>query len=182
MNFNRRRLCFRKKIMSFGGRHVFKIEIKILAVCHAWNFFALFYYPAVFVACRPKCKIDHLIHCHCGGSICETKKNCMSDFFFHIVHPLQLKGGHQSVSMSPYVKFVSYMVHLWNFISLIFKGQIKSEWIYEVIDFPNYQLKNLNDFWPWKFWSWISLDIGWFDQIFCIFKLGLSCVLVISTY
>ena len=90
MNFNRLRLCFRKKMMSFGGRHVFKKEIKILAVCHAWNFFALFYYPTVFVACRPKCKIDHLIHCHCGGSICETKKNCMSDFFFHIVHPLQL--------------------------------------------------------------------------------------------
>ena len=28
------------------------------------------------------------------------------------------------------------------------KGQIKSEWIYEVIEFPNYQLKNLKDFWP----------------------------------
>ena len=28
------------------------------------------------------------------------------------------------------------------------KGQIKSEWIYEVIDFPNYQLKNLKDFCP----------------------------------
>ena len=28
------------------------------------------------------------------------------------------------------------------------KGQIKSEEIYEVIDFPNYQRKNLNDFCP----------------------------------
>ena len=28
------------------------------------------------------------------------------------------------------------------------KGQIKSELIYEVIDFPNYQLKNLKDFCP----------------------------------
>ena len=28
------------------------------------------------------------------------------------------------------------------------KGQIKSERIHEVIDFPNYQLKNLKDFWP----------------------------------
>ena len=82
-----------KKMMSFGGRHVFKKEIKILAVCHAWNFFALFYYPAVFVACRPKCKIDHLIHCHCGGSICETKKNCMSDFFFILCIPSSYKGG-----------------------------------------------------------------------------------------
>ena len=31
---------------------------------------------------------------------------------------------------------------------LLLKGQIKSEWIYEVIDFPNYQLKNLKDFCP----------------------------------
>ena len=44
MNFNRRRLCFRKKMMSFGGRHVFKKEIKILAVCHAWFFFFAFFY------------------------------------------------------------------------------------------------------------------------------------------
>ena len=28
---------------------------------------------------------------------------------------------------------------------LVDKGQIKSEQIYEVIDFPNYQLKNLKD-------------------------------------
>ena len=31
------------------------------------------------------------------------------------------------------------------------KGQIKSEWIYEVIDFLNYQLKNLKDFCPESF-------------------------------
>ena len=31
-------------------------------------------------------------------------------------------------------------------ISVLCKGLIKSEWIYEVIDFPNYQLKNLKDF------------------------------------
>ena len=31
------------------------------------------------------------------------------------------------------------------------KGQIKSEWIYEVIDFPKYQLKNLKDFCPESF-------------------------------
>ena len=62
-------------------------------MCHAWNFFALFYYPAVFVACRPKCKIDHLIHCHCGGSICETKKNCMSDFFSYCASPPVIRGG-----------------------------------------------------------------------------------------
>ena len=28
------------------------------------------------------------------------------------------------------------------------KGQIKSEWIYENIDFPNYHLKYLKDFSP----------------------------------
>ena len=28
------------------------------------------------------------------------------------------------------------------------KGQIMSEWIYEFIDFPSYQLKNLKDFCP----------------------------------
>ena len=28
------------------------------------------------------------------------------------------------------------------------KGQIKSEWIYENIDFPNYHLKYLKDFCP----------------------------------
>jgi hypothetical protein len=33
-------------------------------------------------------------------------------------------------------------------LSWITKGQIKSEWIYEVIDFPNYQLKHLKDFCP----------------------------------
>ena len=31
------------------------------------------------------------------------------------------------------------------------KGQIMSEWIDEVIDFPNYQLKNLKDFCPESF-------------------------------
>ena len=31
------------------------------------------------------------------------------------------------------------------------KGQIKSERIYEVIDFPNYQLKNLKDLCPESF-------------------------------
>ena len=31
------------------------------------------------------------------------------------------------------------------------KGQIKSEWIYEVIDFPNEQLKNLKDFFTESF-------------------------------
>ena len=31
---------------------------------------------------------------------------------------------------------------------VIDKGQIKSEWTYEVIDFPNQQLKNLKDFCP----------------------------------
>ena len=30
----------------------------------------------------------------------------------------------------------------------LFKGQIKSEWIYEVDIFPNYQGKNLIDFCP----------------------------------
>ena len=32
-------------------------------------------------------------------------------------------------------------------------------------------------FQPWKFWCWISLGIGWFDQIFFffIFKLSLPC-------
>ena len=33
----------------------------------------------------------------------------------------------------------------------LFKGQIKSEWIYESIDFTNYQLKNLKDFCPERF-------------------------------
>ena len=28
------------------------------------------------------------------------------------------------------------------------KGQIESEWIYDAIDFPNNQCKNLKDFWP----------------------------------
>ena len=28
------------------------------------------------------------------------------------------------------------------------KGQLKSEWIYEVINFSNYQLQNLKDFCP----------------------------------
>ena len=31
------------------------------------------------------------------------------------------------------------------------KGQIKSEWIYDVINFPNYQRKNLKDFCPESF-------------------------------
>ena len=30
------------------------------------------------------------------------------------------------------------------------KGQVKSEWIYEIVHFPNYQLKNLKDFCPEK--------------------------------
>ena len=34
----------------------------------------------------------------------------------------------------------------WNCI--LTKGQIKSEWSYEIIDFPNKQLKNLKDFCP----------------------------------
>ena len=34
---------------------------------------------------------------------------------------------------------------------LVYKGQIKSECIYEVIDFPNCQLKNLKDFCPKSF-------------------------------
>ena len=33
-------------------------------------------------------------------------------------------------------------------LKIIDKGQIKSEWIYEGIDFPNLQLKNLKDFCP----------------------------------
>ena len=63
------------------------------------------------------------------------------------------------------------------------KGQLKSEWIYEVIDFPNYHLKYLKDFCLENFEvEYLFLDIGKFDQIFCIFKLGLPCVLkVIST-
>ena len=84
--------------------------MKILAVCHAWNFFfAVFYYPAVFVACRPKCKIDHLIHCHCGGSICETKKNCMSDFFFILCIPSSYKRG---ISQSVCHRWWS-LYHIW---------------------------------------------------------------------
>ena len=45
------------------------------------------------------------------------------------------------------------------------KGQIKSEWICEVIDLRNYQFI----FWrisALKVWSWISLNIGQFDRIF----------------
>ena len=41
---------------------------------------------------------------------------------------------------------------IWFLNDVVFtKGQIKSEWIYEVIDFPNQQLKNLKDFCPESF-------------------------------
>ena len=38
-----------------------------------------------------------------------------------------------------------------DYVARYVKGQIKSERIYEVIDFPNYQLKNLKDFCPESF-------------------------------
>ena len=38
-----------------------------------------------------------------------------------------------------------------DYVARYVKGQIKSELIYEVIDFPNYQLKNLKDFCPKSF-------------------------------
>ena len=32
--------------------------------------------------------------------------------------------------------------------------------------FPKLATQKFEGFPPWNFWSWISLDIGWFDQIF----------------
>ena len=40
---------------------------------------------------------------------------------------------------------ISYYV---NFLGRISKGQLKSEWIYEIINFPKYDPKNLKDFYP----------------------------------
>ena len=40
------------------------------------------------------------------------------------------------------------------------KGQLKSGWIHEVIDFPNYHLKYLKDFCPESFEvEYVSLEI-----------------------
>ena len=46
-------------------------------------------------------------------------------------------------------KFASFFVQ--KLVKYGTKGQIKSELIYEVIEFPNWQLKNLQDFCPESF-------------------------------
>ena len=39
------------------------------------------------------------------------------------------------------------------------KGQIMSECIYEIIDFPKYHRKNLTDFWPGRFYRLGTCDL-----------------------
>jgi hypothetical protein len=46
-----------------------------------------------------------------------------------------------------FIILLKIMLHLHDWWHLL-KGQIKSEWIYEVIEFPNCQLKKLKDFCP----------------------------------
>ena len=41
------------------------------------------------------------------------------------------------------------------------KGQIKSEWIFEIINFPKWQLKNLKDFCPGRFHRLGTCDLFW---------------------
>ena len=43
-----------------------------------------------------------------------------------------------------------YQVNIWR---VTLKGQIKSEWIYEIVNFPKNDPKNLKDFYPESFYS-----------------------------
>ena len=57
------------------------------------------------------------------------------------------------------------------------KGQMKSEWIYAVTNFPNYQLKYCKDFCPDSFEDEYFLIKDNLTRYFSILKLGLPCVL-----
>ena len=54
---------------------------------------------------------------------------------------------------------------------LVLKGQIKSEWIYEIINFPKYEPRQLKDYCPMYYWAKIL-------QIFrfILRKLMISCI------
>ena len=53
------------------------------------------------------------------------------------------------------MEYICSICHVYRPVSTtvfqVTKGQIKSEWIYEVSDFPNQQLQNLKDFCPESF-------------------------------
>ena len=50
--------------------------------------------------------------------------------------------------------FIHGTSHRYNLLKLrTSKGQIKSEWIYEIINFPKNEPKNLKDFCPESFYS-----------------------------
>ena len=86
------------------------------------------------------------------GIICSLVKIRLTDLpkpggnYLPYYHP---SGGVPEVC--PYVtKYVTWRnIHaFFGELPISVKGQIKSEWIYELIDFSNYQLKNFKDFCP----------------------------------
>ena len=103
--------------------------------------------------------------------IMNVKVRCINNFQF--VHPnkiltiyrfwqcLKKNIGHQKSKQSFTFDF------LWATTENshgTYKGQMKSEWIYEGIDFPNYQRKNLKDLCPESLFEvWLKVSVNDFE-------------------